>query len=378
MLRHDHLRWLSLGGALFFASFGCVESPSSDAPFVGPTPVAGGSSGGVAGASSASGASGQATAGVGDATSAGGSAGGDLAGGAGAGGKGGVSEGGASGGGAAGSAGSAGAAPKPMCPEPCGPLAPVCDETSLTCKPIEVIAIYTLDNPDLAHRSYDEEAIPWFTKMAPQHGFTFESGTDWGRLTSVTPHRGRVLFFMDDKPKDPVQQAAFKQYMDGGGAWLGCHFAAYNPMPSVWEWYFTEFLGSGGYNGNTWRPTSAQLKVEAPEHPVLSGLGTGFKAQPNEWYRFLVDLRTLSNIQILLSIDPVSFPLGTGPNPKEIWHEGYYPVVWTNKNYKMLYVNMGHNDMDYGGTNKALSSTFGSEQQNQLILQAIQWLGAAE
>jgi len=26
-----------------------------------------------------------------------------------------------------------------------------------------------------------------------------------------------------------------------------------------------------------------------------------------------------------------SFPLGTGPKPYEIWHSGYYPVVWTNK-----------------------------------------------
>ena len=97
---------------------------------------------------------------------------------------------------------------------------------------------------------------------------------------------------------------------------------------------------------------------------------------PNEWYRWENDLRNRPDIQILLSVDSSSFPLGTGPKPHEIWHEGYYPVVWTNRRYRMLYVNMGHNDMDYeGGSNRALSGTFQSEAQNQLILNGLQWLG---
>jgi uncharacterized protein len=40
----------------------------------------------------------------------------------------------------------------------------------------------------------------------------------------------------------------------------------------------------------------------------------------------------------------------------------------------MLYVNMGHNDMDYGGTNEALSSTFSKPTQNTFLLNAIRWL----
>jgi hypothetical protein len=41
----------------------------------------------------------------------------------------------------------------------------------------------------------------------------------------------------------------------------------------------------------------------------------------------------------------------------------------------MMYVNMGHNDMDYeGGTNKTLSSTFASDEQNRFIIDALLWL----
>ena len=79
------------------------------------------------------------------------------------------------------------------------------------------------------------------------------------------------------------------------------------------------------------------------------------------------------------SIDPASFPLGTGPKQYEIWHSGYYPVVWTNQKYRMIYFNMGHNDMDFATKpNKALSFTFGNKVQDRLMLNALEWLGTAE
>jgi hypothetical protein len=85
------------------------------------------------------------------------------------------------------------------------------------------------------------------------------------------------------------------------------------------------------------------------------------------------------DITILLSIDQKSFPLGTGPKQHEIWHEGFFPVAWTNKKYKMLYLNMGHNDIDYEhGTNKTLSSTFDSAFQNKLITDGLLWLGGVK
>jgi hypothetical protein len=44
----------------------------------------------------------------------------------------------------------------------------------------------------------------------------------------------------------------------------------------------------------------------------------------------------------------------------------------------MIYLNMGHNDLDYEHqTNRELSSTFASEAQDRFILQALLWLGRA-
>ena len=165
-----------------------------------------------------------------------------------------------------------------------------------------------------------------------------------------------------------------------GGGWMGFHVAGFALTPSAfpqnWDWYHNQFLGAGEYKSNTWRPTSAILRVEDRNHPATKHLPETVRSAPSEWYRWNNDLRTNSNIKILLSIDSSSFPLGTGPKLDEIWHSGYYPVVWTNTNYRMIYLNMGHNDMDYENkTNKELSSTFSIKFQNQFIMNALLWLG---
>ncbi|WP_436491501.1 ThuA domain-containing protein [Chitinophaga sp. ARDCPP14] len=242
-----------------------------------------------------------------------------------------------------------------------------------------VIAFYTAKN-DQAHISFVHEANKWFPEMAAKYQFSYDSTNNWQNLNTAFLSRYQVVIFLDTRPEDPAQRAAFRQYMEHGGGWIGFHFAAFaltpSDVPQNWDWYHNTFLGSGSYGSNTWRPTSAVLRVEDHRHPATKNLPDTFSAAPNEWYRWSNDLRKNPDIRILLSVDSSSFPLGTGPKQHEIWHSGYYPVVWTNKKYKMLYLNMGHNDIDYEHhTNKELSSTFANETQNRLILDALEWMG---
>lgn len=232
---------------------------------------------------------------------------------------------------------------------------------------------------DQGHDSYIHEANKWFPKMAAQYGFQYDSTKNWADCNAAKLGQYKVVIFFDNRPDNAQQREAFKAYMDNGGGWIGSHFAAFalngSAVQQNWNWYHNDFLGSGEYQSNTWKPTSAFLKVEDQKSPFTQGLGTLFKASPNEWYRWKNDLKTKPDIRILCSIDPSSFPLGTGPKPHEIWHEGYYPVVWTNVKYKMLYLNMGHNDIDYANGNKDLSQTFDNETQNKLILNALMEFG---
>ena len=243
----------------------------------------------------------------------------------------------------------------------------------------KVIAFYTERN-DLAHISFVHEANKWFPKMATQYNFVYDSTNDWSKLNTDFLSQYQVVLFLDTRPDVPEQRAAFKKYMDNGGAWMGFHFAGFaltpSEFPQNWDWYHNEFIGAGQYVSNTWRPTSAILRVEDSKHPAMKDLPTTFKSSPNEWYRWEKDIRNNPDIKILLSIDSTSFPLGTGPKLYEIWHSGYYPVAWTNKKYRMIYTNMGHNDIDYENkTNKELSFQFDNEIQNKFILDALLWLG---
>jgi len=244
----------------------------------------------------------------------------------------------------------------------------------------KVIAFFTAKN-DAAHISFVHEANRWFTSIAGKYNFTYDSTNNWNNLNAGFLGNYHVVIFLDTRPDSIIQRDAFRKYMENGGAWIGFHFAAFaltpSDYPQNWDWYHNQFLGSGEYKGNTWRPTKAILRVENHNYPATRNLPETFISSPNEWYSWKNDLRKNPDIQILLSIDSTSFPLGTGPKLYEIWHNGYYPVVWTNKNFKMLYVNMGHNDIDYENkTNRELSFTFGNESQDKLVIDALLWLGS--
>lgn len=246
-------------------------------------------------------------------------------------------------------------------------------------KRFSVIAFYTGKN-DPAHISFVHEANRWFPKIAKKYNFVYDSTNNWNNLNAKFLSKYQVVIFLDTRPEEQAQREAFEKYMKHGGGWMGFHFAAFALTPSAyrqnWNWYHNEFLGSGSYVSNTWGPTPAVLRVEVHNHPATIGLPDTFTSAPNEWYRWSNDLRKNPSIEILLSIDSTSFPLGTGPKPSEIWHSGYYPVVWTNRNYKMIYLNMGHNMIDYAdGSNKELSFTFANKIQDKLVINALLWLG---
>jgi hypothetical protein len=253
-------------------------------------------------------------------------------------------------------------------------------------KPKFRVIAFATAKQDQAHISFVREAERWFPEMAAKYHFGYDTTSNWHNLNADFLADYQVVVFLDTRPEDPAQRAAFQAYMEHGGAWMGFHFAGFaltpSAVPANWNWYHNAFLGSGSYVSNTWRPTSALLRVEDRQHPATSHLPERFRSSPNEWYRWEKDLRQNPDIDILLSIDSASFPLGTGPKPHEIWHSGYYPVVWTNKRYKMIYLNIGHNDIDYehkyDATNRALSHTLNNPVQDQLIIDGLLWLGDGE
>ena len=234
----------------------------------------------------------------------------------------------------------------------------------------KVIAFYD-GTYDAAHISFDHEANTWFPQQGATNGFSYTATTDWSRLTTANLANYQVVMFLDDYPQTSAERSAFQTYMEGGGGFIGFHVSAYNDaVPSDWSWYHNTFLGTGTFQTNSWGPTQETLKIEDPNHPATAGLPSTITSSVSEWYSWQNDLRQNPDIDILASMDPSTFPIGSDPN--QTWYSGYYPIVWSNRNYRMVYNNFGHNAMDYA-TNTTLSSTFGSGRQDKLLLQEIAW-----
>ena len=237
--------------------------------------------------------------------------------------------------------------------------------------PFKVLALYS-GTWDAAHIDYVKEANDWFPRQAAANGFTYTASNNWDLLANGGVNAYQVVMFLDDSPKSSAQRTGFETYMRNGGAWLGFHVSAYTDNASSWPWFYNTLLGSGNFAGNTWGPTSETLKVEDRTHASTVNLPATFTSSVSEWYRWSNDLRQNPNIKILASIDQGSFPVGTDPN--QSWYSGYYPILWTNSQYKILYANFGHNGMNYD-TNTRTSSTFASPTQNQFLLDGLKWLG---
>jgi hypothetical protein len=138
--------------------------------------------------------------------------------------------------------------------------------------------------------------------------------SNWQNLNSDFLAKYQVVVFLDTRPEDPAQRAAFRSTWTmaepGWASLCGLCFDAFGISGKSGIGTTTPFSGQV--------PTSAThgdlrrrfLRVEDRKHPATHHLPETFKSSPNEWYRWEKDLRQNPDIDILLSIDPTSFPLG--------------------------------------------------------------------
>jgi type 1 glutamine amidotransferase len=210
-----------------------------------------------------------------------------------------------------------------------------------------------------AHVEFVKEAIKFYTKLADEKHFVFDTTTDWSNLNPTHLANYQVILWLDDLPHTEEQKAAFQNYMEKGGGWLGCHVAGYNDKYTQWPW-FVQFFGGAVFYTNNWPPMPAKLIVDTNKHPVTAHLPATYMAPANEYYQWIPSPRLNKDVVVLLTLDPSNYPLGK----KDLLTEGDIPVVWTNTKYNMLYINMGHGD-------KILTD----DTQNKLFADAILWLG---
>lgn len=203
------------------------------------------------------------------------------------------------------------------------------------------------------------DAVKFLTNQAASEQFAFDATTRWEDLNDERLRSYQLVIWLNESPTNSNQRRAFERYIGRGGAWLGFHAAGYNDKDTNWPW-FVEFLGGTVFYINSWPPLPARPRIDDRMHPVTAGLPADFDSPANEWYVWKPSPRLNSDVQVLATFDPSNYPIGF----KDILTSGDLAVVWTNTKYKMLYVNMGHGDR-----------IFTSPTQNQLIDNAVNWLG---
>lgn len=218
--------------------------------------------------------------------------------------------------------------------------------------------IYYTQHAEEAHVQFAEQATTFFKKLNYGDGFVLDITTDFSKYPYEKLKEYNVIIMLNTSPNTKAERDAFEQYMENGGGWVGFHAAAYNDKNTHWPW-FVKFLGGGGFYCNNWPPQPVLVEVDNEEHPVTKNLPASFVAPASEWYQWTPSPRQNKDVEVLLSLSPKNYPLGI----KDVVNFGDFPIVWSNKNYRMIYLNMGHGDEEFiDGT------------QNLLLVNAFRWV----
>ena len=208
-----------------------------------------------------------------------------------------------------------------------------------------------------AHVEFDQQALHFFHKLSYGEGFTYDVKTECpASLDSLIQYD--VVVMLNSLPQSPKARVAFEQYMEQGGGWIGFHATGYNDKDTHWPW-FNQFLGCGQFLCNNWPPQPVLVDVEDNLHAITRNLPSQFVAPASEFYQFSPSPRANEDVEVLVSISPKNYPLGI----KDIVLYGDFPIVWTNKHYRMVYLNMGHGDEGF------IDAT-----QNLLFTNAFRWV----
>lgn len=217
--------------------------------------------------------------------------------------------------------------------------------------------IYYTDHAEEAHVQFSHQLIDYYTKLTVGNGFEVETTQSLSKYTPEQLKEFSVIISSNASPGG-AERKMFEDYMENGGGWVGFHAAAYNDRSTNWPW-FLKFIGGGVFKCNNWPPQPALVTLDTDTHPVTKNLPKEFVIPASEYYQWAPEPRANKDVEVLVTLSPKNFPIGL----KDIVYGDDWPLVWTNKNYRMIYLNMGHGDEEF------MDAT-----QNLLFINALRWV----
>jgi len=205
----------------------------------------------------------------------------------------------------------------------------------------KALLFYT-ENAEKAHVDFAKETVEFFKRLNYGKGFILDITTDFSDYPYEKLKEYNIVIMPNGYPTVNAERQDFEKYMENGGGWIGFHASAYNDKNTKWPW-LVDFLGGGVFYCNNWPPQPAKMILDKANHPVTKNLPASFIAPESEWYQWNPSPRLNKDVEVLVSLSPDNYPIGI----KDVINFGDFPIVWTNKKYRMIYLNMGHGDDEY-------------------------------
>jgi len=155
------------------------------------------------------------------------------------------------------------------------------------------------------------------------------------------------------------QQSVFRNYLEGGGGFVGIHAAGGDPWYS-WEWYANKLIGAQ-FIGHTMDPhfQDADVLVAEPVDPIVAHLPARWRVPQEEWYGFDSNAR-VNGHTVLLTLDEQTY------DPNDSGMEGEHPSTWKREmgQGRMFYTAIGHQ-----------AATYDNPGFREMVEKAIRWAG---
>jgi type 1 glutamine amidotransferase len=180
------------------------------------------------------------------------------------------------------------------------------------------------------HHASIADGIIAIKKLGVENRFTVDTTTDVRLFTSENLKKYKALVFLSPTGSsifNDEQKAAFKQYINNGGGFIGIHAAT--DCNFEWEWYGKMV---GGFFDSHPKVQDAKLNIIDPKNKIVKGLPQPWPHK-DEWYNFK---SFNTSVNVLIKVDETSYQGGTMKND--------HPISWYHnfEGGKVFYTALGH------------------------------------
>ena len=142
--------------------------------------------------------------------------------------------------------------------------------------------------------------------MASRRGWSIFHTENGAVFDEQLLSRFRVVVWLNASgaPLDQFQRSALRNWLEGGGGYVGIHAAA-DGSHSSWEWYRRSVVGAG-FTGHPMPIQPARVHVESGDHPATAELPSTW-THADEWYAFDRSVRGDPGVEVLASVDESTY-----------------------------------------------------------------------